>query len=174
MTNLKIYTTLAEALKDIDFGSVGHGKIVEIGFDKELGRSQPPMQELESWLETEFKQQEENVFGPFRGMLRDLADNAYENGIGTNHREHCFVEAYVGQKGALLGTRQNTNFLTEEQIKLLLAGKKVPSTSKSELSQNYGTERFVTQGDGLLIIAPEKAIYVSKYFSKLPEPKPQN
>ncbi len=49
-----------------------------------------------------------------RCVLGDLSSNAYKHGIKKHSKSSYFLEIYVGKKGLLFGTHQETSFLTNK------------------------------------------------------------
>lgn len=158
---MKTYTTLEEALRDIQFENGEHQRI-ELFLDIHKEHVQKPLDDMITWMIDALdlksgREQAKNIVY----ILIDLASNAYRHGV-TDSRDSCSVEAYIGNKGVLMGTRQNKDFLTAEQLTLLKEGRMVPSTRDE--SNNRGTERFAREGNGILILEQERAIYVAKYY----------
>ena len=99
-------------------------------------------------------------------MIWELMKNAYRSSMSA-YPKSCFkTEAFIGSKGVLVGTQQETEFLTQQQIMLLKEGRNVPSTKIEPPKAGMGTRILVNYGDGVLISEAEKAVYFSKYFSQ--------
>lgn len=171
---IKIYKDLTEAFTDIGWNEVGIGQRAkyEITLSKSdrVGREELLRKffdsEFSEWLWREQKISER--FGKdfaltLERMARELVENAeYEQRRG----QYIEGEIYLGKRGALMGTRQKKKFLAPEEIEMLVEwGEAVHSTKYGDNQPiGRGTQMFVEEGDGLLVLPKHKAIYVSKYF----------
>ena len=76
----------------------------------------------------------------------------------------------MGKRGLLFGTRQEARFLSPEEIELLTEWEEAVHSTKCRKRDRQhvgrGTQMFIEEGDGLLIMPKKKAIYVSKYFPR--------
>jgi len=169
---IKIYKDISEALKDIEWNGKGKRASYTVALN---GRDRAGREKL---LAKFFEDFEEWIMKDSRlvqthgkpcavkvnNILWELVKNAE---YPTPLRKSFEVDAYLGKEGALMGTRQKAKFLSPEEIEMLIEWKEaVHSTKfgKSDQPIGRGTQMFVEEGDGLLILPKQKAIYVAKYF----------
>lgn len=118
------------------------------------------------WLRSTLKNEDKNSVADILSIFSELFDNAYRYGVIYQYKEHpaarCTLEAYIGQKGTIIGTTQEEGFLTKEQIRAFKTKKLV----KPAHGCGKGVYYITKQGDGIFISEKEKAIYISKYFSR--------
>lgn len=165
MKGWKIYASLDEALADIEFETGLSNLVFESAERDGAERGKPIFEELDrgilNWLKLyleHYEPKKEN-HSPIIGIFLELFSNAYRASIKGNG--FYFISIFLGKKGVLIGTKQEYNFLTDNQISLLEKEKRVPST---RISNGCGTRTITDEGDGIFIDKLEKAIYVSKYF----------
>ena len=164
MSKIKIYRTLDQALRDIEFKEGMPSRELELRHVEVHGHCQPSVIELESWLLDNLKERGEAPSGRLASILRELVSNAYLHSVRSSG-DSCSVEVYIGGKGMLSGTYQKKDFFTKEQADILKAGKAVPTTNADTLTHNKGMEILLRDGDGLLIRPRKRSIHVARYYS---------
>lgn len=169
---VKIYRDLGEALDDIVWEGKGHRTKFTVNHNK----NERAEREREV---TDFFSQEFGLWIVKRSRLEQMHGKEYSSDVGrilwellknaeyeSKRRQNLTVELYVGNTGCLMGTRQQARFLSNDEIELLTEWQDpIPSTKKEEGS-GIGTQIFLEEGDGILILKKQKAIYVSKYIPK--------
>jgi len=168
---IKVYENLDEALKEIE--SSGERMDVMLEFVKGTCspiERDPYLEEkitpfflsiANRLLEFGVKEHSEIQFN-IGSIFLELTINAYRHGV-RNPDERCSSHFYLGTKGVLSGTRQSNNFLTEEQISQLMKNGRIPQLYPGE-GAGWGLEVIMEDGDGILILPEESAIYVSKLY----------
>jgi hypothetical protein len=176
----RIYTTLAEALEDIEFDKVSRlwGKF-SLGYippsienDEAIGHimgaiwnmwGMPSNPEWAREKPEKFPHFEEKR--KFLHAILELVKNADAHCPQMFKDKLFWTEAYFSKKGILVGTIQEEGFFTPEQIELLRQGKPVESTRGD--SSNFGFRHYILpDSDGLLILEKEKAIYASRILDQ--------
>ncbi|MAG07283.1 hypothetical protein CMI46_00510 [Candidatus Pacearchaeota archaeon] len=156
----KQYTSLDEALEDIDF----HGTKTndEFVFIADHFQSREEEDAFIESLEKVFNKIKTKYQGlPPYFMISELAKNA-KRAVSKSTRKFRF-ETYSGKKGILIGTIQDDNFFTPDQISNLRRGNSVATTKKNGAG-GYGTYELFNWGNGLLILEESNSIYVAKYL----------
>jgi len=163
--NMKLYSSLDEALRDTafendvarvcifdfvdDFFMCGHI------FTKQI---EPHIGWLKVCLER--LNQPQDIVYDSCSLFGELTMNAYR--WVERAGDFCITFVYIGEKGIVVGTKQNNHFLSPGQIALLENGERVLTARAG--SASGGTDLITDVADGLLILEKEKSIYVAKYF----------
>jgi len=163
---MKIYRTKSTALENIrykdNFCAFNFNYIKKTDYDKERYLEERISFAIPLIRGRLHGQTQENKYKVFE-IFGELVMNSYRH--VTNEKHFTQAVTYFGKKGVLIGTIQNNDFLKSEQIELLKAGMRVPST-KSRFGGG-GTDVFIDSGDGIYIDETKKAIYISIFFKGL-------
>jgi hypothetical protein len=164
------YDSLEEALRDIEFSHEDEF----IGHYFEISSTNYTTEHLYcyftrfmEWLSSKAQQKDVDagIITEINYMIWELMKNAHRSAM-TKYPEGRFrTKVFLGSKGVLVGTEQETEFLTREQIDLLMQGKNVPSTKPENSIAGMGTRILVNYGKGVFISEEEKAVYFSRFFS---------
>jgi hypothetical protein len=97
-------------------------------------------------------------------LMSELASNAYNASV-KKQGDFINLRAYLSETGSVVGTSQNTNFLSDDQINLLKKQQAIPRTTNPFGEDKFklsGTNFIIKNSEGLLI--QDKEIYVMKLY----------
>ncbi len=112
---------------------------------------------MSSWMNGVLSETQDREFlGRTAHVLLELAKNAYRFGPVEHPGSICTLSCCIGERGVLVGTRQEEGFMSDEQISLLKKGKPVPTTVPTGSGLpfgggNWGTGIVIENADGLWI-----------------------
>jgi len=160
MADWKVYSSLDEVLREIDFDGRSLG---ETKFTKDP--EQWPGEEFDQfilWLHqalaTEALTKEGD--GWRRRVLYlcgELGKNAYRHDVDAS------VFAYVGKQGVVIGSKQARGFLDKDQIGLLKSRKPIETDRRCG---GKGTDDLVNCCDGICIDESRMALYFLMHYNK--------
>lgn len=170
---IKVYQDLIEAFDDLNWNGKGERADFKVSPNVRLRDAREKRvreffeQEFVLWMKQARLDQShgERYTQSISQILWELVKNAeYETGC----KQSFTAELYIGESGSLMGTRQSSRFLKDEEIGLLNAGQcPVSDTESKEPKRDF--KMLFDEGNGLLVIKKQKLIYVAKYY-----PQPRN
>jgi hypothetical protein len=157
----KVYTSLEEALENIDYIK-GFNISTKIKKNK-YEYCDETFEAIADWLACIMINfpVNKNWMSSIGNVLGDLSSNAYKHGIRKYLKSSYNLEIYIGKKGFLCGTVQESGFLTKKQVEILKKGRAVPSKTGGR-----GTQNFINLCQGIFINKHKKEIYLAKFFKK--------
>ena len=98
-------------------------------------------------------------------LMGELVSNGYKHAF-LKQRQPIQAKAYIGAKGAVVGVKQQSHFLTKQQAALYAAAKPVQSTTRIPGGDGTATMFVDRDADGVFVDVDDKAVYLSRYFDR--------
>jgi len=164
---MKIYKTMMEAFDDVGVEplSARYGCVFSKGDSIQAMDSRIKCnRSAELWLRRGL------IDGAELQLSIDIL-SSLESNLSRYSGGYCdlsWIEIHTGIEGVLIGTSQETNFFSKEQIGDLCVGKSIANgTTPSKEGHMHGTDMLLKYSDGLLILPEERKILVSRYHPLL-------